>query len=179
MSAFNMKIDVSNIRIVFHIDRPRNMLNYAQKSEKIEKNELFSETIVLMSKIKNKKLKKIESQTVMIDLFVQNQMCKRQILNDYLNDYKRTQCEIGKKMCEFCEQAFESHFESNQTQMKVEFDQNESENESNIFELLQEQQQERDQIIDGHRLKMQQKNQKKKKLREYLKYAQKTCSMCR
>lgn len=178
-SAFGMGIDVSNIRIVFHIDRPRNMLDYAQESGRAGRDGLPSEAIVLMSKTKDKRLEEIEPQTVMVDLFVQNQVCKRQILDDYLDGYKRTQCEAGEEMCGFCEQAFESHPEPNQTQMKVESDQDESENESSIPELLQEQQQERDQIIDGHRLKMQQEGQEEKELREYLEYAQGTCSVCR
>ena len=45
--AFGMGIDIENVRVVVHVDRPRILLDYVQNSEGAGKNELSSEVIIV------------------------------------------------------------------------------------------------------------------------------------
>jgi len=46
-SALSLEIDILDIRVIIHADEPRSMLNYAQKSERAERDELSSQAIVI------------------------------------------------------------------------------------------------------------------------------------
>ena len=46
-SAFGMGIDIENVRVVVHVDRPRTLLDYVQNSKGAGKNELSSEVIIV------------------------------------------------------------------------------------------------------------------------------------
>ena len=38
-SAFGMGVNISNIRVIIYVDEPRSLLNYAQKSSRIGRDE--------------------------------------------------------------------------------------------------------------------------------------------
>ncbi len=45
-SALRLRIDILDIRAIIHVDEPRSLMNYAQKSERARRDELSSQTIV-------------------------------------------------------------------------------------------------------------------------------------
>ena len=100
ISSFEMRIDVSDIRIVFHIDRLRNLLDYAQKSERARRNELISETIIVLRE--NVVVENQNRDSKLMKSFVQSEVCKRQVLNDYLDKHVRIECEENEQSCEYC-----------------------------------------------------------------------------
>ena len=47
INSLNLKFDVSNVRIIFHVDRFRNIMNYVQKNDRVDRNEFFNEFIII------------------------------------------------------------------------------------------------------------------------------------
>ncbi len=45
-SALGLRIDILDIRAIIHVDEPRSLMNYAQKSERAKRDELSSQAIV-------------------------------------------------------------------------------------------------------------------------------------
>ena len=100
INAFDIEIDVSDIRIVFYIDRFRNLLNYAQKNKRTKRNKLINKIIVILKKINDPK-NNINSDSMLVESFIDNAICKRQILDEYLDNHVRIRYEKNEQTCEF------------------------------------------------------------------------------
>lgn len=78
---------------MIHMKVPQTLLNYTQKSEWTEQDELVSETIIIVSKWVHQKIKlkkrKIQEKKILMRQFVHEldgvQSCRRVMLNYYLN----------------------------------------------------------------------------------------------
>ena len=46
-NSLRLKLKMSNIRMIIHVNRPRNLLKYTQKSERAKRNELLNKTIIV------------------------------------------------------------------------------------------------------------------------------------
>ncbi len=45
-SALRLRIDIFDIQVIIHVNELRSLMNYAQKSERVKRDELSSQTIV-------------------------------------------------------------------------------------------------------------------------------------
>ena len=173
ISAFEMRIDVNDIRIVFHIDRSRNLLNYVQKSERAKRNKLISEIIIVLRK--NVVVENQNRNSKLMKSFVQSEICKDQILNDYLNKHVRIECEKNEQSCEYCAKFI--NVSSIQNQEFELTEKNDFDNANNSY--LLKQQRKRDQIQKNHRIRMRTKGETMKNLQKYLNINWLWCSICR
>ena len=104
--ALKMKIDVTYIRCVIHLNESKSLLNYNQKNERANKNDQFNQTIIILNRMQKRYFFKnvvVRSSCEQLKNY-RNFFCKRMILNQYLND--RTNCddyETHKKLCEKCQ----------------------------------------------------------------------------
>jgi len=101
-SAFGMGIDVANIRVVMHTDRPRTLLDYAQESERAGRDGGKSEAIMMLQEREEEgEVRTAEEQ--LVDRMIQGEECQRQVLDQHLDGRTdRVGCEEGEEACGVC-----------------------------------------------------------------------------
>ena len=105
ISAFGMKIDVSHIRWVIHVNESRFLLDYSQENERAKRNDVTNQTMIIRDRTKKKDHVKfyIDINRHWINKYLKTS-CKRVMLNLYLNDkINRNSCEMNEQTCENCE----------------------------------------------------------------------------
>ncbi|KAH7010948.1 hypothetical protein B0J12DRAFT_587056, partial [Macrophomina phaseolina] len=53
ISALEIGIDILDIRLIIYVDEPRDFLDYAQESGRVEKNNLVSEAVIIAKEEKS------------------------------------------------------------------------------------------------------------------------------
>ena len=112
ISAFGMRIDVARIRMIMHTSEPREILEYAQESDKAGRDRKSSEAIIIRGRISSRKgggeAERSEEgeagrkERAKIREFLEAG-CQRRAINSYLNDrVDREGCEWGEKRYQKC-----------------------------------------------------------------------------
>ena len=108
-SSLNLRLNVSNIRAIIHVNRSRNLLNYTQKSERARRDESLSEIIIIksmkwshvISEASTEKTKQILMQRLMSEK--KRDRCRRVILNEYMNEeMNRVECQSKEAKYDVC-----------------------------------------------------------------------------
>ena len=105
INAFEMKIDVSHIRWIIHVNESRFLFDYSQENERAKKNDVTNQTMIIRNRTKKKNHVKfyIDINRHWINRYLKTS-CKRVMLNLYLNDkINRNNCEMNEQTCENCE----------------------------------------------------------------------------
>ena len=103
-SAFGMGIDIENIRVVVHVDRPRTLLDYAQESGRAGRDGLSSEAIIIDSDQQVEKEMGGSQDEKLVQRFMIGEECRRRVLDEYLDGrMDRMGCEEGEEPCERCQ----------------------------------------------------------------------------
>jgi len=79
-NAFGMGIDVANIRVVMHTDRPRTLLDYAQESGRAGRDERKSEAIMMLQEREEGREARTTKEKL-VDRMIQGGECQRQVLD--------------------------------------------------------------------------------------------------
>ena len=108
-SSLKLRLNVSNIRVIIHVNRSRNLLNYTQKSERAERDESLSEIVIIkqikrphvISEASAKNAKQVLMQRLMSEK--KKDRCHRVILNEYMNEeMNRVECQSKEAKCDVC-----------------------------------------------------------------------------
>ena len=95
-NALGLGIDMSNIRAVIHVDRPRSMRDFGQESSCAGRDGQVSDLVVIVPL-------GFEYSDARVAVFVRGQTCCWVILDKYLNSREdRAGCEAHKQTCYVC-----------------------------------------------------------------------------
>ena len=106
-SSLRLRLNVSNIRVIIHVNRSRNLLNYTQKSGRVERDESLNEIVIIkqmkrshvISEASAKNAKQILMQKLMSEK--KRDRCRRMILNEYMNkEINRVECQSKETKCD-------------------------------------------------------------------------------
>ena len=109
-SSLRLKLNVSNIRVIIHVNRLRNLLNYTQKSGRVERDESLSKIVIIkqikrshvISETSAENAKQILMQRLMSEK--KKDRCRRMILNEYMNEeMNRVECQSREAKCDVCQ----------------------------------------------------------------------------
>lgn len=96
--AFGMGIDIANIRLVIHVDNPRNMLDYGQASGRAGRDGFPSRAVIIRGGLE------FEDPRVQQYIDPQRRECRRIDIDRYLDgDESRTQCAKDEAPCDICQ----------------------------------------------------------------------------
>src|SRR5271168_497342 len=101
-SALGMGIDIPDIRVVWHVDRPRTLLDYAQESGRAGRDGLKSEAIMIGGWGGGDYGEKRE-EVELVERLVSTEGCRREVLEEYLDGLSGQACEEGDEKCDGCE----------------------------------------------------------------------------
>ena len=108
-SSLRLRLNVSNIRVIIYVNRSRNLLNYTQKSERVERDESLSKTVIIKqmkrSHVINEASAKNAKQILMQRLMSEKKKdrCRRMILNEYMNEeMNRVEYQSREAKCDVC-----------------------------------------------------------------------------
>lgn len=117
-SALGMGIDIPDIRTILHLGWPWGLLDYAQETGRAGRDGLPSEAILIQPRTMLTAPPWIhappqgypvaESDLVQEWLDPTSQVCRRQLLDQYLDNHSRTKCEDGEEPCEVCSPGWSS-----------------------------------------------------------------------
>ncbi len=95
--AFGMGIDIPNIRLIVHVDNPRNMRDYGQASGRAGRDGLPSRAIIIRGGIDFK------NELVSRYMDPERRECRRIEIDRYLDgSTARARCEEGEYACDWC-----------------------------------------------------------------------------
>jgi superfamily II DNA helicase RecQ len=101
-SALGMGIDIPDIRVVWHVDRPRTLLDYAQESGRAGRDGLKSEAIMVKGWGEGDYGEKRE-EVELVKRLMGGKGCRREVLEEYLDGLSGQACEEGDEKCDGCE----------------------------------------------------------------------------
>lgn len=96
--AFGMGIDIPDIRLIVHVDNPRNMMDYGQASGRAGRDGLPSRAIIIRGGI--------DFKDELVEQYVDaaDGRCRRVEIDQYLDgDVARDRCQEGEYFCDKCE----------------------------------------------------------------------------
>ncbi|KAI6787196.1 hypothetical protein KC361_g9560 [Hortaea werneckii] len=102
-SSFNMGVDIADIRLVVHMDEPRNLLEYGQGSGRAGRDGLASRSIIVRGGLR------FGDDRVKQYLDRHRSQCRRIDIDRYLdgND-ARERCQADELQCDWCQQQSEA-----------------------------------------------------------------------
>jgi superfamily II DNA helicase RecQ len=106
-SALGMGIDISDIRVICHVDPPRTLLDYAQESGRAGRDGLKSEVIVVVGWDGGDYGEKKEEVELVQRLLGSRGECRRAVLGEYLDGGERQECQEEEERCDQCAEKVE------------------------------------------------------------------------
>jgi superfamily II DNA helicase RecQ len=97
--SFNMGIDIADIRLIVHMDEPRNMLDYGQSSGRAGRDGLASRAVIMRGGLDlgDGRMKQF--------IYGAQQQCRRIDIDGYLDgDSTREHCRVDESWCDWCQQ---------------------------------------------------------------------------
>ena len=102
-SAFGMGVDIPNIRVIVHTDRPRTLLDYGQESGRAGRDGLPSEAFIIQRMAARMEGEDGGQDRGWMTRFIEGQECRRRVLDEYLDGRTdQVQYEGDKTACEQC-----------------------------------------------------------------------------
>ncbi len=192
-SALRLRIDIFDIQVIIHVNELRSLMNYAQKSERVKRDELSSQTIVRWKEddqeVKSAKEWRIEEMRWMTRFVKsdENDMKAsywRVMLNEYLNEWEnRRECEEREEKYDMCNEMMklnEKKIVKNVIQKKKRKSLMQNKRELNWMKRQKYDSQQHEQLsiwVERNEQKWE-KSKKAKELRWKLKRMKELCSMC-
>ena len=95
--AFGMGIDIPDIRLIVHVDNPRNMMDYGQASGRGGRDGLMSQAIIIRGG------RDFEDELIGQYIDRDRRQCRRMAVDGYLDgDEQRQRCAEGEEPCDVC-----------------------------------------------------------------------------
>jgi RecQ family ATP-dependent DNA helicase len=105
-SALGMGVDIPDIRLIVHVDEPRNMLDYAQESGRAGRDGLMSRVVVVRWK---RDVEKGERDELVVRFMDNDEECRRVVMSEYLDGrFGRVACEGREVRCDVCIERWKS-----------------------------------------------------------------------
>jgi superfamily II DNA/RNA helicase len=101
-SVLGMGINIPDIRVIWHVDRPRTLLDYAQESGRAGRDGSKSEAIMVVGWDKGDYREKKEEVELVERLLGSQKECRRAVLGEYLDGGERQECQDGEEQCDQC-----------------------------------------------------------------------------
>ena len=101
-SALGMGIDIPDIRVIWHVDQPRTLLDYAQESGRAGRDGLKSEAIIIRGWGGGDYGEKRE-EVELVERLINAEGCRREVLEEYLDGLSGQTCDEGDEKCDGCE----------------------------------------------------------------------------
>jgi superfamily II DNA helicase RecQ len=102
MNALGMGINIPDIRVIWHVDRPRTLLDYAQENGQFGRDRLKSEAIKVIGWGGGNYREKQE-EVELVKRLLNTEGCRREVLEEYLDGLTGQVCEEGDEHCDGCE----------------------------------------------------------------------------
>src|SRR5579871_5449988 len=114
-SALGMGVDIPDIRLIVHVDEPRNLLDYAQESGRAGRDGLMSQAIIIGWRETSEEMEELMKRLMGKD---GTRECRRVVMSEYLDGrFGRRGCEEGEEKCDVCMEK-ESEIERQQRQQR-------------------------------------------------------------
>lgn len=105
--SFNMGIDIAGIRLIVHMDEPRNMRDYGQGSGRAGRDGLASRAIIIRGGLG------LGDDRVKRYIDRERQQCRRIDIDEYLDDDRtRQRCVADESWCDWCQEQSRRRSES-------------------------------------------------------------------
>ncbi|TKA23825.1 hypothetical protein B0A49_13972, partial [Cryomyces minteri] len=108
-SALGMGVDIADIRVIIHVDRPRTLLDYAQESGRAGRDGARSEAIAMVDDGEGgwRDNEQTEKDRRLVGKYMRGKdgsaVCRRIVLDEYLDARRvRVGCEEGEELCDVC-----------------------------------------------------------------------------
>jgi RecQ family ATP-dependent DNA helicase len=111
-SALGMGVDIPDIRVVIHVDKPRNLLDYAQETGRGGRDGKASEVILIVKEemvMSSEQSSSISKEDRLVQRYIfgtqhdDKPICRRVVLDEYLDGRTdRKSCEDGEASCDVC-----------------------------------------------------------------------------
>lgn len=103
-SALGMGVDIPDIHCIFHLDRPRTLLDYTQESGRAGRDGERSDVVILLplDSVQSSWQQSEEAERQLMDSYLSS-TCRQVILDQYLDGHQRRQCESDEEPCDRCE----------------------------------------------------------------------------
>jgi superfamily II DNA helicase RecQ len=100
-SALGMGVDIPDIRLIIHADKPRNLLDYAQESGRAGRDGLASQAVIVRWQSEAGE----SGEDGMVERLIEKGRgeCRRVVMSEYLDGrFGRVECEDGEQKCDIC-----------------------------------------------------------------------------